>query len=88
MEKVKENLPKFVVTGVAVTLSFYLLYKLFGKAGAPSRSSGDPLVEIIDPRASIAVKHQEAHDAVVAYLRTKVYEQSSGRLPRDQFAEL
>jgi len=88
MEKVKESLPKLLVTGVAVSLSFYLLYKLFGRSGAPSRSSSDPLVEIIDPRVSIAVKHQEAHDAVVAYLRTKVYDQGSGRLPRDQFAEL
>ena len=88
MEKVKENLPKIAAITAISGITFYVIYKLFKRSGAPATNGGDPLVEAIDPRASIAVKAQEAQDIIKAYFKSKNFEVEKGRLARKDFQEL
>ena len=74
MEKVKENLPKIAAITVLSGITFYVLYKVFKQSGASASKGGDPLVEAIDPRASIAVKAQEAQELVKVYFKSKTFE--------------
>ena len=91
MEKVKENFPKIVIGTAIGALSAYIMYKLVQRQGVPAGSShSDPLIEAIDPRSSITVKNQEAHDLVVSYIHSRkgTFVERGGKLPKEEFNQL
>jgi hypothetical protein len=82
MENAKQNLPKIVIGTAVGALTLFVLYKLLNRGkgatttGVTGRSSKDDFAEIIDQRSPLEVKQKDAHDFVVAYIKSHI----SGRV--------
>jgi len=94
MDNIKQHLPKIVIgTAGALALS-YLLYKLLNRTQTAAASSHSPFTQIIDQKAPLNLKVQQAHAYAMSYIsenlgvRGTLSVSAEGKLSAEDFAHL